>query len=129
MKQCVLTTNILFKLQKLLYFTIYLPKYELPVGIYKKIFSRIIIRIKLQEFLESRPINKKTINLVTSLYIFCIIDVDECQSNHVCEYKCVNIYGSYKCTCQKGYEPHSRQPKSCTGIPRLIFYRSSVFDL
>ena len=42
-------------------------------------------------------------------------DCDECQLNfHGCEHGCVNIIGSYTCTCRVGYELNSNQ-RNCDG--------------
>ncbi|XP_033749718.1 fibrillin-2-like isoform X2 [Pecten maximus] len=30
-------------------------------------------------------------------------DVDECQTNNICDHNCVNTVGSYYCTCNAGY--------------------------
>ncbi|XP_048586192.1 fibulin-5-like [Nematostella vectensis] len=32
------------------------------------------------------------------------LDINECNGNHSCEYKCQNTYGSYKCLCPAGKE-------------------------
>ena len=32
----------------------------------------------------------------------CFIDIDECPTKY-CAHGCVNLVGSYKCTCKEGY--------------------------
>ena len=47
---------------------------------------------------------------------FIYSDCDECQLNfHGCEHGCVNVVGSYTCTCRIGYELNSNQ-RNCDGI-------------
>ncbi|KAM9339190.1 thrombomodulin-like [Symphorus nematophorus] len=32
------------------------------------------------------------------------IDIDECDSEKPCDHKCENLFGSYKCSCDKGFK-------------------------
>lgn len=37
--------------------------------------------------------------------IFLFIDIDECKiGNGCCDYKCINMDGSYYCMCKRGYK-------------------------
>lgn len=47
------------------------------------------------------------------------IDVDECDqstSGKICQWKCTNTYGSFKCSCPKGYERHPENPRQCVNV-------------
>ena len=46
------------------------------------------------------------------LWFFCIVDIDECKDYGVCDQKCQNTEGSYKCLCMDGYKLQSNK-KSC----------------
>ena len=39
------------------------------------------------------------------LSIFTIVDIDECAYNNgYCDHSCVNVAGSYNCSCNYGYD-------------------------
>ena len=46
------------------------------------------------------------------LLYLCILDTDECKDYGVCDQKCQNTEGSFKCLCMDGYRLHSDK-KSC----------------
>ena len=47
------------------------------------------------------------------------VDINECgENNGGCEYKCVNIPGSFRCECKNGYTL-TEDLKSCTGNTNL----------
>ncbi|XP_029466942.1 epidermal growth factor-like protein 7 isoform X2 [Rhinatrema bivittatum] len=49
----------------------------------------------------------------------CQTDVDECsRGSHACAHQCVNMAGSYCCTCLEGYRLFA-DGKSCHPIPKL----------
>ena len=59
------------------------------------------------------------------LYIFLLIDVDECYNNqHNCDHVCGNIVGSFNCSCQNGFilQPDGR---TCEGM--IIFKTLKVY--
>uniref|UniRef100_A0A665WGE6 EGF-like domain-containing protein n=1 Tax=Echeneis naucrates TaxID=173247 RepID=A0A665WGE6_ECHNA len=37
--------------------------------------------------------------------IYCT-DINECDSDHMCQHRCENTFGSYKCLCHEGYRLH-----------------------
>lgn len=56
-------------------------------------------------------------DLCMSIMIICThVDLDECvQGQHPCQQRCVNTFGSFKCSCDDGYRPAHDQT-SCTGV-------------
>lgn len=56
-------------------------------------------------------------DLRMSIMIICThVDLDECvQGQHPCQQRCVNTFGSFKCSCDDGYRPAHDQT-SCTGV-------------
>lgn len=43
------------------------------------------------------------------------VDVDECvEGQHQCQQRCINTFGSFKCSCDDGYQPAHDQ--TCTGV-------------
>lgn len=51
---------------------------------------------------------------------FVVLDIDECtKGTHSCHVNavCINIQGSYNCTCKDGYSGDGR---NCTGINENI---------
>lgn len=76
---------------------------------------------------------------VNSFVLFCFVilttyersDIDECSTDgHTCDVnaRCQNTYGSYNCSCKKGYRGDGR---SCSGTFWLFLKltRGSVFVL
>ena len=46
----------------------------------------------------------KCVHMICVLYVFCIIDIDECLDSLCHEMaKCTNTGGSFECECQTGY--------------------------
>ena len=46
-------------------------------------------------------------------------DVDECsisRSKKICQYKCINTCGSYRCLCPPGYKQSKVNPRSCVDV-------------
>ena len=58
-------------------------------------------------------------------YVFLIkvllpTDVDECAlQTHMCSHKCINVKGSYRCDCYKGYVL-DKNGRTCNGMPKSI---------
>lgn len=49
--------------------------------------------------------------------ISCEIDIDEClEGIHECEHKCINLHGSYKCSCKDGYHISPYDPNRCEPV-------------
>ena len=49
------------------------------------------------------------------LFIAFPTDIDECEEGlDGCDHNCINIFGSYYCTCMDGYELESDN-HTCTG--------------
>jgi low-density lipoprotein receptor len=50
-------------------------------------------------------------------------DIDECQEPNTCSQLCVNLEGSYKCECEKGFQmdPRTRVCKAVGSIAYLFF--------
>uniref|UniRef100_A0A670YEJ6 EGF-like domain-containing protein n=1 Tax=Pseudonaja textilis TaxID=8673 RepID=A0A670YEJ6_PSETE len=64
---------------------------------------------------------------------FCpAADVDECQlyqSNYhtrICLHECVNLPGSYQCTCPPGYQLGCPQRMDATALPHIDLFRASM---
>ena len=47
--------------------------------------------------------------------IFGFLDINECNGDHFCDHNCINVEGSYICSCDPGYE---LQPdgRTCEGL-------------
>ena len=41
-------------------------------------------------------------------------DINECNGNHQCDHECINVDGSYACSCDPGYELESDN-RTCKG--------------
>ena len=64
---------------------------------------------------------KKVSQLKGKIYIYIILDVDECATNtDECDTNanCTNTYGSYECNCHKGYEGNGF---NCTGMTNFDY--------
>jgi hypothetical protein len=46
---------------------------------------------------------------VTSLFVCVVLDYDECLNDDMllCSHQCINVAGSYYCTCAEGYQLRS----------------------
>ena len=44
-----------------------------------------------------------------------VTDIDECELYRYCDQGCLNLDGSFKCTCQKGYYWSGGLVVSCFG--------------
>ena len=49
------------------------------------------------------------------IYNASITDADECV-DHICQQKCIDDIGSYRCTCESGYSLNMDN-YSCSGRP------------
>ncbi len=48
--------------------------------------------------------------------IVCFVDINECNDgSHICNQVCTNTVGSYKCSCNNGYEL-GLDKKTCVGM-------------
>ena len=53
-------------------------------------------------------------------------DINECDGDHKCEYKCQNSQGSFTCLCPDGYQlRHDR--RTCEG--RTCMYMFTEFNI
>ena len=50
-----------------------------------------------------------------------VIDIDECELYDFCDQGCVNLDGSYKCICKKGYYWSGDFGIGCFGNLIIIF--------
>lgn len=73
------------------------------------------------------PLNLLLRNIV---YIFIFSDIDECanKSLHLCNQICENTLGSYKCSCEKGFEI-SRDGYTCEGMKAVCYFNLAVLTL
>lgn len=57
------------------------------------------------------------LNLLLTLTIPSLADINECATPDTCSQICINLPGSYKCDCKQGYEidPASKTCKAATG--------------
>lgn len=57
------------------------------------------------------------LNLLLTLTIPSLADINECATPDTCSQICINLPGSYKCDCKQGYEidPASKTCKAETG--------------
>lgn len=48
----------------------------------------------------------------------CVPDINECVvgGQALCEQECINLPGSFQCSCYEGYEPHPGRSKRCRDI-------------
>jgi len=67
---------------------------------------------------------------IFSLALICMLDIDECANPNTnsCEQNCINIPGSYNCSCPKGYTGDGRKngrgciaPNSNSEFPWIKF--------
>ena len=51
--------------------------------------------------------------------IYCDEDIDECDLYAPCQHdsSCLNLPGSYNCTCTQGYSGTNCETANCTDIP------------
>ena len=57
------------------------------------------------------------------MLVCCLIDIDECKTNNVCQHKCANRKGNFVCKCFKGYQLMD-DDRSCEGKNYLIVFSS-----
>ena len=50
----------------------------------------------------------------TIMHNYVFKDINECNGNHQCHHECINVDGSYACSCDSGYELESDN-RSCKG--------------
>ena len=50
----------------------------------------------------------------TSCIIMFLKDINECNGHHQCDHECINMDGSYTCSCDPGYELDSDN-RTCKG--------------
>ncbi|CAH8825520.1 unnamed protein product [Trichobilharzia szidati] len=44
----------------------------------------------------------------------CETDIDECkEGKHNCQHECINVPGSFKCSCHSGYKISTKDPSKC----------------
>lgn len=57
----------------------------------------------------------ENIILLANKMMFGVLDIDECNGDHVCDHGCTNVNGSFACSCDSGYE---LQPdgRTCEGF-------------
>lgn len=78
----------------------------------------------------------KSVSIQTSeryvffMYVIMIVctcvDLDECvEGQHQCQQRCINTFGSYKCSCDDGYQPAHDQT-SCTGVCMAVWLRPFI---
>ena len=62
-------------------------------------------------------------NIIFSLYSALILDNNECSSSSTnnCQQLCLNIPGSYSCTCNAGYRLNS-DGRTCTGTDWQCYF-------
>ena len=48
------------------------------------------------------------------MLVCCLTDINECEDDGVCEHRCINRIGDYRCKCRKGYRLMDDE-KSCKG--------------
>ena len=50
--------------------------------------------------------------------IFCTPDINECVvgGQALCDQECINMPGSFRCSCYEGYEPYPGRAKRCRDI-------------
>ena len=48
----------------------------------------------------------------------CVSDINECVGGGraICEQKCINLPGNFRCSCYEGYEPYPGRSKRCRDI-------------
>ena len=74
------------------------------------------------------PLNLLLRNII---YIFILSDIDECdpdKSLHRCNQICENTLGSYKCSCEKGFEI-SRDGYTCEGMKAECYFNLAALTL
>ncbi len=65
-------------------------------------------------------------DLVRYLFFFCAgTDVDECASSP-CKTECINLPGSYRCSCDEGYE--DGPDGTCVGKNEYLFSVLSIME-
>ena len=53
---------------------------------------------------------------ITNLTFCCDTDINECLNKTICENgECTNLEGSFKCSCNEGYQHSMDGPKMCLG--------------
>ena len=57
----------------------------------------------------------ENINLLAIKLMFGVLDIDECNGDHVCDHGCTNVNGSFACSCDSGYELQS-DGRTCEGF-------------
>ena len=64
-------------------------------------------------------------------FFFILADIDECsKGNGGCSHGCVNLNGSYHCTCPSGYGLHYYWSRECWGMLDHIFcYLDHYFNV
>ncbi len=62
-------------------------------------------------------VRSNRVDVLHALDFLVIPDIDECadEASHQCQDTCVNIPGSYNCTCRVGYQLNS-DGYNCSGI-------------
>ena len=53
-------------------------------------------------------------NRTSQMLVCCLIDINECETNNVCQHKCANRKGNFVCKCFKGYQLMD-DGRSCKG--------------
>lgn len=61
-----------------------------------------------------------------NIYIFCFIDVNECEIEGSCSQICINEKGTYKCECEPGY---LRDPQDHTRCKAMEGHASLLFSM
>ena len=60
--------------------------------------------------------------LSLQVMIVCMfVDLEECvEGQHQCQQRCINTFGSFKCSCDDGYQAAHDQT-SCTGVCVAVY--------
>ena len=59
-----------------------------------------------------------------------VTDIDECsQGTTECNQDCINMNGSYNCSCYDGYEPHLDNTTLCVGMQFNIVFSDRIIRL
>ena len=83
--------------------------------------KRDINNLNCSENLLLRNTNPKSNSSKYMALFSSIKDIDECRDANRCQHRCVNIVGSYHCTCETGYQlaadERTCEGKYCSYVP------------
>ena len=67
-------------------------------------------------------VRQSTVSLCSQFEYFVVsVDIDECSNNGGCSDDCVNIVGSFFCTCPNGYQLDD-DGRTCIGMSILYMH-------